>query len=353
MPWVVDGITEFESDAMVNLCNVAWIGQSAHNYRTGETWEVPPDLALARQWMLQLGQQPSVSDLILLQRLLTLRVLAYEDFNRLIAAPWYVDGLSESETIYLLAAIGGDVTGGILAPYSMATSTVVLPLSGETDLWVVWHESEPATSILAMLEKAVMGVEDFVTMPFPFKDIVLYLSPGSGYRGAHYRTGMSLHYNVSQRTVSHETAHYFFQEGSTWFSEGAAEYVAEWIDGEGVHPGVEFPQWCVDDGIENLYSLLVYPNPSFDFCRYVMGEHFLVVLSDLIGEERLREALRETVLAFIEFRDANMALNNWGPDRTGDDIFYGIVLKHTPEDIEADVITAFHKFHGGPFVEDE
>ena len=352
LPWVADGITVYEAlYGLQELDGMAWHSQGAYNIQTGVTTYTTSSPQLARKFIQRLGDDPRDFDFIVLSAANSLRVLNPDAFLNLLDEPWFLDGLDDAEGVYLRAAVGGGATTDeLFGSYSILSSTIDLPITGWARLWVVRHrEFDPEQDVIAIFERAVRGVEDFMQQPLPERDLILYLSDRPGYRGLHLGTMMSLGAPGWASDITHETAHYFFNEGPTWLNEGAANYISARLEHDGTHPPIDFPTHCVEGGYGNLQSIMdraLLGGPLWDSCRYSMGQHFLVTLQDTIGEDALIAILREAAPRFLAGDEYGWQIGN-----EGDDVFYRIVLDRTAQEHVEAVKDVFRRLHGGPFVE--
>ena len=236
------------------------------------------------------------------------------------------------------------------------------------NIWVFQNVPfPPREDLLAIIEDTVRFSEEFLGVPFPTKDIVLLVMDKSyRVRGIHGGTHMALvrhdELEVEVPSVPHETAHYYFDAGSTgprWLTEGAAEFIEGYVnDMTGVQDlddrKLELSKkvkWkCLDSkDLENIrhYTYLYQDAKGiFDLCTYHLGEHFLHALSETMGQEAMRAALRELLLREL--------VKEPGLDRQAvEDRIYLTFLKHTPSDRKEEVRILYRRMHGGPHQDPE
>ena len=197
-------------------------------------------------------------------------------------------------------------------------------------------------------------------LPFFIDDVILFLedleecaSKGRGEcRSQHIGFVMLLFTSggeLGSHALNHEVGHYFFKAGPSWFSEGGAEYVRFYIALDGNVPVVDFPDYCVEQGIENLQALNdLGDSPAWDSCRYTMGLHFLATLRDTMGEEAWLAALRAF---YLEFGYEGLYVST--EDSPEDEEVYRVFMQHTPPELVDAVKDVFRRLHGGPFVDAE
>ena len=178
-PWVTDGVTLMEVLFAINSLAQIAISSDAN---TGNP-------QAARQIMDLIRYPPNIIDLSLMNVMRTMgEHKAYLEtgvtehrssrFERLFKEPWFADGLSQEERVYLIATIAADVER-IYDPYAIDTRLIELPLAGPVHLWVVSHQPFKPQDTLTRMEQAVRGSEEFWQIPFPIKHVILYvLEPG-------------------------------------------------------------------------------------------------------------------------------------------------------------------------------
>ena len=362
-PWVVDGVTFLE--VLFGIGPLSTMsGEHEHGFsdvRDGSGWttsDLPHGPELARQIMSLIDYPPMDIDLYLVSALNTIRRSYPDGFERLLTEPWFVDGLDEEERIYLIAASGtGQWDQQLFEPYTVASATIALPHSGNVDLWAVQYGPFPSgQDILAQMEEAVRGSEQFWELPFPIDDVILYLEDTEEChlkgrlecRGKHIGRLMFLITNegkVSSGTVNHEVAHYYFKAGPSWFNEGGATFVALYLANDGDVPEIQPSEYCAEQGLDNLQALNdIGGGPLWDSCRYPMGLHFLVALRETMGEEAWLSALRAF---YLEFGYEGLHVNT--ADSPEDEEVYRVFIEHTPPELVDEVRDIFRRLHGGPF----
>ena len=156
-PWITDGIERLENDAVYGL---------------GLLYDRDP--ALARRLLAYASEEPVQSrNTMFLGGLYTMLLHHGDKFERLIAQPWFADGLDAGERAFITTlsnTTGIDALYGELlaSPPVARTKTISLPLAGEVTLWA-FHNAEPPTDedLLGMMERGVRGAEGFMGAPFP------------------------------------------------------------------------------------------------------------------------------------------------------------------------------------------
>ena len=98
---------------------------------------------------------------------------------------------------------------------------------------------------------------------------------------------------------------------------------------------------CHTDDIRNIQQLIVRQSRIFNvgphICNYLMGEHFLIMLTLTIGEKATSAAIREL----------------YEPRRhVTEEEIYRAFLKHTPPEIEREFRALYKRLHGGEYDEE-
>ena len=355
-PWVVDGVTYLEE--LFGLTSMLAVASATNLGDHG--------LEAARTLLSLLHDRPQELDLFVVRSLQTLQFSDPANLLRLLGEPWFVDGLDEQESAYLVAAIGGSATAELFDDYTMHSRTITLPFAGDVRLWAFWHMPLPAhlteleVNLLDNMETAVRRSEQFWQIPFPIEHVILYVIP-TGRRGRHLGKTMLLGPAELQRyTIYHEVGHYYFNEGPKWLLEGGAEVMREYITQKEDVPDPDAPaervpdhhfsKWCRERGVHNLRDFnAIGGGDTWDGCSYSMGLYFLVQLRSAMGHDVWLEALRAFYLAYGE-----LGLHTvFYPGSPGDQEFYQVVIENTPPELRDEVNRVFETLHGGVELEGE
>ena len=375
LPWIADGVDRWESaaasglyvtamfydlDFAIELATAPWVvdgivllevlfGTDPLVAMSGDTRYANSSPELARRALSFVNYPPREVDFYLVAALDGLNRLNPDGLARLLTEPWFMDGLNEEERVYLIAASSAGVDADeLFEPYEIASARIALPHTGEVNLWVVGrHPFHAGQEALAHLEKAVRGSEQFWKLPFPVDDVILSLLTPTG-PGRHLGRAMVLPEWMGLRPsiVYHETAHYYFNFGHIWLSEGGAEVTELYISNGGHIPKVAFPEGCRELGAHNLQAMIEVSHvPRSDVCWYSMGEHFLVVLRETMGDAAWWTALRALYLelGYEPLHNLLLALE--------EEFIYEVFMEHTPPHRHDAVRDVFRRLHGGPFVD--
>ena len=270
-----------------------------------------------------------------------------------IEQPWFTDGLNDEETAFLAAILRYNRSDpryrDFLETHYTRSATISLPLAGDVDVWVFWHLPFPSSDdTIGLIEDAARAFEDLMGVPFPTRDVILMqVDPDSILvPGVHAGNMMIMQRIPGEGTDSgvlyHETAHYFHTSIHDWFNEGFANLVVtytmarlglrDFAEREAYLEQHDLPG-CAEQGFENIRQLL--ERYSVNACTYALGEHFLVSLFNLLGEEAMSAALRELYLSGEEHGQS-------------EEEAYRVFLKHTPPGLKDEFRDLYRRLYGVP-----
>ena len=345
LSWVTDGITEGEWEGMWFLWGLARFDIEFAKEIVDQSW-VTDVRTLSRQVRVSLER------------------LGFEEMalSKLGNQPWFADGLNDAEAalVTTLYSVAGRIQTGynnyrripelyddLLENHHIQHKTVSLPLAGDVNIWVIESATPPAEEdLLTVIAETARIVEGLLGIPFPTTDIILLVLPsGHGIRGSHMKTHMMLIRHAGKDVpvpfIPHETAHYYFELGPLWFREGGAQFIEGYINDQmGVEDLADRRVWVSEKAqslcfelnrIENIRHS-AYVGGGGESCPYLMGEHFLFNLFDVVGEKAMTSALGEL-------------LQKPGP-ATEDDIYHA-VLRHAPPDRKEAFKDLYRRLHGG------
>ena len=280
------------------------------------------------------------------------RIERTDDLALLTSQPWFTDGLSDEEIAFLAVTNRDQHSNAMYRDFLRTrytrSATISLPLAGDVDVWVFWHNPFPSSDdTIELIEDAVRALEALVGAPFPTTDLILLQGhpdsiSHSGYHAGNYIAmdrivGEGNHRGI----VYHEIAHYYYMGIHSWFNEGFADLAVTYtMDRVGMRDLVErlnyleeydLPE-CVELGFRNIQELL---DKGGHAC---LGELFLVSLFNLLGEEAMSAALRELYLS-------REAIESGGQP---EEELYRIFLKHTPPGLKDEFRDLYRRLHGGP-----
>ena len=336
--WLTDGISQRESDGINSLADIARV-----------------DLELARQVVGMGILDDPLRDRDLHAITSLGRLIETDDLALVTSQPWFTDGLSDEETAFLVVTNRDQNSDSqyrdFLRTHFTRSATISLPLAGDVDVWVFWHNPFPdSDDTIELIEDAAQASEALMGVPFPTTDIILLIADvgsisSSGYNaGNHMAMERILGDGNNRGVVYHETAHYYNMGLHTWLNEGFANLMEMYTrDGPELQGAAErkdyleehiFPT-CGELGFTNIQQLVIQGDYA---CSKDMGEHFLISLFNLLGEEAVSAALRELYLMSGE---------------QGEEDFYRVFLKHTPLGLEDEFRDLYGRLHGGPYADAE
>ena len=345
-PWVADGITQLELFTIVAIDNLA-----------------DADLELAKQVFEEPFMAPPFRDRDAFA-ITALSHMVSESPERNVMAlladqPWFIDGLDDHEAALLkVIGISGHISDEfrrvLIETHYIESDSIILPLSGETELVVVRHiPFPPDDDTLAAMEAGVRASEAFMSEPFPFNDVILVISdpdlwpgPPTFLRdpsGAHIRVHHPERYVSRARfkaSIYHELGHFYKSGlGPTWLIEGGAEFLESYTQAtlgeESLEERLAFLEssqhFCLQQTIQEHLD-------NFQrSCAYGLGERFLLTMYTILGHEGASAALRE----------ARWVLDDPFPE---EEEIYDIYLKHTPAGREEEFRDAYRSLHS-PIIE--
>ena len=391
-PWVADGVNRAESRALARFAAFAdgrpiIVGTKA-------------DLEQARQWLdmlsdpaVQALDEPVLLDLlqvadwdVSMARILAswakdrkgrdlVNYLVHSmgspigapddpvPFGKITEQPWFADGLDDQEAALLvtlrnIARKSPDLYNELLTSHHTQHKAISLPLAGDVNIWVIDHSPfPPDEDLLTSIADVARVLEEFLQAPFPTTDIILLIVPhGRGIGGQHLGSHMvlgrfGLTGTVHSDSVTHETAHYYFNLGPRWLTEGGAEFAVAYAnDRLGIQSYAD-RRVNVSPQISRYYEL--YENirhynyilqdlgklSPLDSAPYRMGEHLLLNVFETIGEEAALAALRE----LSPYRDRGWR-SRLSP--TEEEV-YDAFLQHAPPDRKEAFRGLYRRLHGG------
>ncbi len=351
LPWLADGVTGEESRVVWDLGSIAEVDVAVARAVVGMT-----SLADGMYGIVS-GMKGSM------RRLSELGLL-----DELAESPWYADGLNDADLALLttLGSVGRTIPtlyDDFVRSYYVKSKTISLPLAGEVRLWALDPSPFPeGEDTLRMMEEVVRASEAFMGVPFPVTDAIMVVpsfsrhGTGGGYHaGSHLVSARDGSNRLSRSLVYHEVGHYYFTADPFWLSEGGANLIVaitrdelgvESIEQRRRHARREMERICHADNdirnIQQLNKLQARLTTGRHHCNYVMGEHFLIMMTLTLGEQASSAALREIYLMG----------RSEGGGVTEEEI-YRAFLKHTPTELESEFRALYKRLHGGTYDDEE
>ena len=343
--WLADGISPEELRALEQ-----WLAVRKENRTVAARFA-------ERSWLVN-GPGDHLEDSVLQ----SLNTLARKGLaSHLAGKAWFADGINDEEAALLVPA--GAVSGrspelalDLMQAHYVQKKTVSLPLGGSVRIWVFQNTPFPPGEDLATtIEETILLAEERMRVPFPQPEVILLVLDRSEkfYRMAPGYFPGQMRLIRSRGKVyhlPHETAHYYFNRGPSWFREGGAEFVAasydDWKGNRDLEKSradaARLANICIEyDQIENIRHLLYVISSRWELtrpmgCRYTMGETLFHDLQEVMGQKAIWRAL------------GGLHRLNLGPrgEITEENIFR-IILEHAPRNAEDDVKEIYRTLHGG------
>ena len=366
LPWVADGITDSERQAMDHIRVLATIDRSMSQRVAGSPW-LSDGVTEDELWMLAdlrdfAGSHPEIAVLVTTVpdqtgRLIeaVLQQIRFYDPGRLgqiREQPWFQDRLTEDEAALIVvlqsAADSEDVFRDLLQGGHVRSDTISLPLAGEVDLFAVGRSESQLGEVLGNMAFAVESMEAFMGTAWPRPDIIALLELDKAEGGWNSGTHVVVKSTLDTLTY-HELAHFYFGAGASvpvWLSEGAANFLtshAIWLTGDAgsisskyFQDQIRILEVCAPHGSANVQGF-IETEAGDSYCPYLLGHKFLAGMYRTLGHEVVSSALRELFEA------------GEGTGRTAtEDEIYRAFLTNTPSSQRNDFQLWYHCLHGRP-----
>ena len=289
-PWIEDGIRwGAEGDAAIALLTLANRGYA--------------EPLVYQSWAIEGSNFPALKSLSSFLR------FGPVEFGRYINSGIFTDGISGRD-----AKIAAVLNPGyerqqlkdLIDPelVSVEVRQVTLPLAGDIELSIV-RTRPGAPETMDLLEEAVRRVEEFMGLPFPERQVILWVHPGLE-RGATDGTHIAI--GLDELTGDKETllglmsrgaSRYYwkdFQEPQNWIEEGAASFI-EALAKEYAHGRIDTEPCAV---VRSIAELEVRANSlqahSFVLCAVSLGGRLYSDLYHSLDITLFRQAFRRLSL---------------------------------------------------------
>ena len=304
MDWVRDGINEVEVKAIVELSYLA-------NGDAGAA------LRIVGMPFLETIEPPDISAVMSLSRLAT---FAPEAFVVVMSHASIRGGISNDlapvvATLYGVAKSNPGLIDILLdeSKVSLEQRTITLPLAGKVVLSII-RTGPGAATTKDLLEHSVRGAEEYMGLRIPTNYVGLLYEDGvyGSNAGVNHGTHIQIlpEYDVADggyeaefagSVIAHEVAHYYWGDNQGWVDEGAANFMASFIDGSrtGRPVAVSDPPCGHADSLAGLESLGISMGDVEYLCNYSLGERLFVDLYRTLGHERFQQGFRNLYLASV------------------------------------------------------
>ena len=245
-----------------------------------------------------------------------------EALAEVLSHPSITDGVSDAEARIVSILHSLDEYGLmtlLLEPGSIIAEekTVNLPLAGKVDL-VILRTSPSVDHIMRKLEMAVHSIEEFMGVPFPRKQVILFIDEITeqvGLRGINYGTHVSIPISEAQKEeyevlilIAHETGHYYWLPPVRWMSEGTAHFLAGVVSGLSRSRLIEYNSCASARSVAEIEEFeRESPYPGIEDvlveCYYSMGERLFRSLYWSMDEITYRLAFRRLYYNMLTYPD--------------------------------------------------
>ena len=216
----------------------------------------------------------------------------------------FLRGVSDSDRLLVMGVTTmsdhGKVRARLTKGYPVADS---LDGSGYT-VTVVRAAASEHSYVLGHLADSVEAVQREMGIPFPVRNVVLYMDDDmvlEDAAGVNYGYAISAHTRYEQAeatwharqlksTIVHEVAHYYWRDARPWINEGLASAFEVMVGNEfdlGEDVTVNKKEGC---DLPNLRS--VVGEDRRHYCNYYLGQRLFLALRDELGPAAFGDALR-------------------------------------------------------------
>lgn len=248
---------------------------------------------------------------------------------QLTAAPWFRDGLTETEAaivaiLYGRASFQSPEFDDIVRDPNILNVTVSATagagaVGGSGAVPVVVIRSgppPPASPVLAAAQIAVPVYEEMFQAPLPTPAIIIHITPfvAGVAAGTNYQTHITLKPEIdagarpdfARHAVFHEIAHYYLYARPAWYAEGGAELAASYAEyaTRGAPIAATNSPCAAAASLSELERRLPDDDTSAGSgaddpddaglwrCNYALGERLMLALYRELGEERFLQGWR-------------------------------------------------------------
>ena len=304
------------------------------------------------------------------------RALLYDSEAQLSGVPWFDDGIDDEE-LALMSVLRATKWRSVHQyedlrdSYNVRSKTISLPLAGDVKLLVFRHSPFPARDdSIELMEDIARALEEFISLPFPWKTVVVgIIEPslragekpqrGVGYAlrdqlaitGREYNRGFDL-------AVFHEMSHIYWgghTGAPAWFTEGAAGFLPDYAREQlgrqrissrrlALHQVWEDECRVWGAGTISKFLSMRDVNPerheSRGICTYALGEFFLLETYQLFGRDAASAAMRELY--------SQAEATGWTEAITEEQI-YRVYRDNAPPGKAEAFQALYERYHGGVY----
>ncbi len=335
LPWVADGIDEFERKAVQELVHLATFAQEVFSVVVSASWtsvrltEAEARVIQTLRWTaqdhpqqaLQIAGMPFLAslepaDYAAMEALYKLSSFRPTSFLKIVEHPTLASGISDEWAPIVATLFGVDRSNSqlieaLLDPeqVTLEKRSIKLPLAGDVQLAIIRLGPGAGRSI-DLLEHAVRGAEAFMNSPFPTRFVGLLFGDGvtQTFAGTNSGTHIAIlaEYDVDDDSyeaqyagyiVAHEVAHYYWRGNAHWVDEGAAELMAILSESARVGAPLDPDNYPCSHApniatLERLKTSSRQGATSAFRCNYSLGERLFLDLHRSLEEEEFKEGFR-------------------------------------------------------------
>ena len=345
-PWVADSITEDERRVLAHIWNMAGVDS-----------EITESI-VRMQFLGNSITSFTVNTVSSMRSLVRYHGDRYDD---LAAQPWFQDDLTDEEQALVIVlptvSRSKELFLGLVQDGQVHAGIFTSPLRGEVKLFAISRsEVDPEGELLEGLGIGVEKIEGFINVPWPTRESIVLLEPElssiwrSSLYGVHNRTHIAVRHTGSF-LLYHELTHYFFKGSPSWFSEGSAHFLADYVshltEASSLRSGYIYTQddivrACAPLGAANIQEWVELEsgesqNPAGG-CQYSLGRLFFLGMYNRLGNQVVSSSLRG--LYETQVSKGSYALT--------EDEIYQQFLANTPLEEQDDFRRLYHCLHGRP-----
>ena len=328
LPWVCGGITSNEEYVIEQLLYLGAVDIANLTSLLALPWiqdyQVTTTLKgmVFRLRLLNYYDKEAIASLIgmpFLQTLETSDMLAVwamsdfvksEDVSVILEHPTAADGLTDEETILVVAAVsaqksghGEDVSVFLNPGYaSVETASISTELTPTLTVSIVRTET-PVSHAAGLVGEAAAFVEELLQRSLPHDHLVLVLSEKTvtrSYAGDNFGFAMSYkpHYEQAMDTarrqlfrlgIVHEVAHYYWRHASSWVNEGMASTMEYMYAMARTDVAAAWARSRRRDCEAHDLQMLTSEAPSTGdrqfICNYYLGQRLFMELQEAFGDD--------------------------------------------------------------------
>ena len=289
LAWVQDGLAERELRAVQGLIYFARYGGRHFQEQIEEPWVLEGRNLPAMRSLGNLARRDSAA------------------LDRIMIHPTIADGITDEEA-KVVAVLHGvqqynpPLVDVLLDPerVMLEERTITLPLVGEVELTMI--RTRPGVEDrMDLLEEAVRAIEEFMSVPFPVRDVIWLFEEAvpPGVAGANFGTHVATLPDAYDdetpikspfRHFIHESSHHYWRGGSApWINEGATTFLEAVIE-------TEFTGWPIAMERNPCHAARHISDDNEGECPYRLGERIFHDLYRNIDQPSFRLGFRQLYL---------------------------------------------------------